>query len=114
MWIFSVYWHWKIKHEDYTRKERVEIRANYMYLFETKDPQDAFNDEMLLKANHHGNPVARIKSITVGNNEKRVANNRHYDGDRCPAEVLPCKTARVALNGQKLAQSLDCIMDHLG
>jgi AAA domain len=103
-----------IKHEDYTRKEREEIRANSMYLFATKEPRDAFNDEMLLKANRKGNPVARMKSITVGKNEKRVANNHHYDSDRCPAEVLLCKTARVALNGQNISPVLGLYHGSLG
>jgi hypothetical protein len=39
------------RHEDHSRKERDEIQANSMYLFVTNNPWDAFNDEMLLKAN---------------------------------------------------------------
>jgi hypothetical protein len=55
------------------------------------------------------------KSITVGNNGKRVENNHHYDGDRCPAEVLLlCKTARVALNGQNISPVLGLYHGSLG
>jgi hypothetical protein len=49
-----------IKHEDYSRKERDEIQPSKLQgsVFATKDLRDAFNDEMLLKANQQGNHVA--------------------------------------------------------
>jgi hypothetical protein len=55
-----------------------------------------------------------MKSITVDSNGKRVANNHHYDGDRCLTEVLQCKTARVALNGQNISPVLGLYHGSLG
>jgi AAA domain len=103
-----------LKDKTYTPKEREEIQNNSMYLFATKEPRDQLNNKMLLKANRQGNPVARIKSITENSNGKRVSNNSHYDADRYPVEVLLCKSAKVALNGQNLNPGIGLFHGSLG
>jgi hypothetical protein len=103
-----------LKDKKYSPKEREEIQNNSMYLFATKEPRDQLNHKMLLKANRQGNPVARMKSITENNNRKRVSNNSHYDADRYPVEVLLCKTAKVALNGQNISPALGLFHGSLG
>jgi hypothetical protein len=103
-----------LKDKKYSPKEREEIQNNSMYLFATKEPQDQLNHKMLLKANRQGNPVARMKSITENNNWKRVSNNSHYDADTYPVEVLLCKTAKVALNGQNISPVLGLFHGSLG
>jgi AAA domain len=103
-----------LKDDRYSPKEREEIQATSMYLFATKEPRDDLNRKMLLKANRQGNPVARMKSRTEDKHGKRVANNAHYDAERCPIEIRLCKTAKVALNGQNISPALGLYHGSLG
>jgi hypothetical protein len=103
-----------LKDERYSPKERMEIQSTSMYLFATKEPRDELNRKMLLKANQQGNPVARMKSRTEDKHGKRVANNAHFDAERCPIEVRLCKTAKVALNGQNISPALGLYHGSLG
>jgi hypothetical protein len=77
-----------------------------MYLYANKDPCKDLNEIMLLKANQKGNPVARMQSKTTDKHGKRVSNNSHFDGDRCPAVVMLCKTAKDSLNRQNISPNL--------
>lgn len=103
-----------IRHHKYTRKEREEIQASSMYLFANKEPCEDLNENMLLKANQQGNPVARMQSITTDKHGSRVSNNAHFDGDRCPTVVMLCKTAKVSLNGQNISPNLGLYHGSIG
>jgi hypothetical protein len=96
-----------MNHHQYSRKERDKIEASAMYLFANKEPRNALNEKMLLKADLAGNPVAQIKATSIS---QRGAKN-HFEEERNPSMVMLCKTAKVALNGQNICPShLDCIM----
>jgi hypothetical protein len=47
-----------------------------------------------------------MQSISKDKHGKRVSNISHFDGDRCPAVVMLCKTAKVSLNGQNISPNL--------
>ena len=104
-----------INHESFTKKQREEIEASSMYLFANKDPRDAHNAKMLWKANQQGNPVARIRSKTESSRTGKPGGNAsHFDTDRTPAQVLLCKTARVALNGVNISPGLGLYHGSIG
>jgi hypothetical protein len=103
-----------VNHAKFSRKEREELQQTAMYLFANKEPRDALNAKMLLKANLEGNPVARIKSTTIDMHGKRVASNPHFENDRSPHQVMLCKTAKVALNGQNICPAIGLYHGTLG
>ena len=103
-----------INHRCFSKREREEIEATSMYLFANKEPRDALNAKMLLKANLKGNPVACVKSKTIDKNGKQVASNPHFDSERTPNQVLICKTAKVALNGQNICPSIGLFHGTIG
>jgi hypothetical protein len=103
-----------INHRKYTKTERKELQDTSMYLFANKEPRDALNEKMLQKANRQGNPVAKMKSKTIDRHGRQVANNSHYDTDRNPTEILLCKTAKVALNGQNICPSIGLYHGSIG
>jgi hypothetical protein len=103
-----------INHPSYSKQEREEIQATSMYLFATKEPRDAHNAKMLLKANLQGNPVARIKSKTVNKQGKEKSMASHFDNDRTPNLVQICKTAKVALNGCNISPAVGLYHSTLG
>ena len=88
-----------LSHKKYTQKERREIEEEATYVFANKEPRDRLNSMKLKMVNLKNNPVARIRSVTVKPNGRRVSNQNHFDADRQPSIVLICKDARVTLNG---------------
>jgi hypothetical protein len=50
--------HLDIRDQKYMPKERKKIQATSMYLYANKDPCKDLNENMPLKANQKGNPVA--------------------------------------------------------
>ena len=103
-----------INHPSFSKVEREEIKASSMYLFALKEPRDAHNRKMLLKANFDGNPVARIKSRTVNGQGKQATMASHFDNERTPNLVLLCKTAKVALHGCNPAPAMGLYHSTLG
>jgi AAA domain len=103
-----------INHPSFTREQREDIKKKSMYLFANKEPRDAYNSTMLLKANMQGNPVARLKSRTTDKHGKQVANSSHFDCERCPYQLMICKTAQVALNGCNIEPSIGLYHGTLG
>lgn len=88
-----------IGHPTFSDKQRKQICDGATYVFANREPRDRLNSLKLKIENLDGNPVARIKSVTVGNNQRRVSGKSCFDQDRHPNKVLLCKNARVTLNG---------------
>ena len=103
-----------LNHPTFTKKQRDEIQQTSMYLFACKEPRDALNAKMLLKANLQGNPIARIKSKTVNKQGKEVTMASHFDNYRTPNFVHICKTAKVALNGCNISPVVGLYHSALG
>ena len=103
-----------INHPSFTKKQREEIQETSMYLFACKEPRDALNGKMLLKANLQGNPVAKIRAKTFKNCGREVTNASHYDNDRTPNIIQICKTAKVALIGCNIAPAVGLYNSTLG
>lgn len=104
-----------INHPSFTKKQREEIEETSLYLFACKEPRDALNAKMLLKANLQGNPVAKIRSKTIDRNHGReVTRSWHFDNDRTPNILQICKTAKVGLSGCNIAPAVGLYHGALG
>lgn len=77
-----------VNHPTFSKSQRDEIKASSMYLFALKEPRDAHNRKMLLKANLEGNPVAKIRSCTKNAQGKLKKMASHFDNERTPNLVL--------------------------
>lgn len=84
----------------FTEQQRRDIGEEATYVFANREPRDTLNSLKLKTANLRNNPVARIKSKTIGRSGRLVTSMQsHFDLDRQPNRVLICKDARVTLNG---------------